>query len=405
MRITTIILIAIIIGVGFAALQILGALAPEPPNPQNREPVIAVSVIDANTAFYRPYVSVIGTIEAKDSVVLTSPLQTEVIEVLVQEGSQVTKGTPLVKLDTRETRYQLEARMASLDDVVAQIESLKLDVASEQHRLSEIRKLGTLAGDELNRNKQLFERGVVAEAAVDQASVAMSARELEVIGQLQKINSLDLMSKRLQASSRMARAEIKQLRLVLERATISAPFDGIITTIHASAGGRATRESPLIELYDPSTIRLRAAIPNTYASKEYLASLEGRIRTSAGQTSLNLNNISPEAKPGRGTVDALFSLAEGDWLLGATVEFDLLLPSINSAIAVPFDALYASSRIYIVDAEQRAQPVECTSYGQTLVAEVSQALLRCPDLSNGDKVIVNRIPNLISGTKLQILPS
>lgn len=211
------------------------------------------------------------------------------------------------------------------------------------------------------------------------------------------------MAKRLEASARMARAEINQLRLVLERAAITAPFDGIVTTLHPSAGNRVARGTLLVEMYAPDTIRLRAAIPNAYATTEYSDNLKGQVNVTGREETLSLISISPESKPGRGTVDALFQLPEGEWLLGAAIEFDLILPSTDQAVALPFDALYAGSRIYIVDQDLRAQAISCESSGLTLVGGVSQALLRCPGLNSGDKVVINRIPNLVSGTKLKIV--
>lgn len=402
MRISTIVLTLIILGVGFVTLQVMKNLADKPPVTEKKEPVIVVAVQQVTIAAHRPLVSVIGTIEAKDEASLTSPLETEVRHVIVEEGDIVSKNDSLVTLDVRESNFQLEAQLATLDDIAAQSEARQRDMVTEQNRLRQLRELARLAHEELKRNRQLFARGLVAEAAIDQAEAAMASRQLEIIGQNQRLDALDLSARRLAASARAARAQAGQLRLTLERAEIRAPFAGVVKVVHTSAGTRVSRGAPLVELYDPGTLRLRAAIPNEYAIGA-VGALEGRIPTATGKQPAPLLSIAPAAKAGRGTVDALFGLpAAGDWLLGTAVEFDLLLPEITASVAVPFDALYSGNRVYVVDAESRAVAVTCVSVGQTQVTGTRLVLLRCPDLEEGAQVVVNRIPNLISGTKLRV---
>ena len=120
---------------------------------------------------------------------------------------------------------------------------------------------------------------------------------------------------------------------------------------------------------------------------------------------LALDAVAPAAKAGRGSVDALFALPAGSWLLGLALEFDLLLPRTANTVAVPFDALYAGSRIYVVSAEGRAQAMECANNGQTVIDGKALAILACPELSEGTAVVVTRIPNLVTGTKLKLADS
>ena len=402
MKLSTILLTILIVAGGFAANRYMSELATEPPEVKKVEPEVSVAVLSAEITSYRPRISLIGQIEAKDEAVITSPLETEVLQVNFEEGDFVSRGQPLLALDVRDTEFQLEAQIASIDDINAQIESLDRDLVTENRRLEEIRKLQELAKEELERNKQLLERGVVAQTAVDRSLTTFSSRELEVIGQLQKIDTQETSRKRLNASKRATEARIGQLRLVLERARLEAPFSGIVKVMNPSAGTRVNRGSVLTQLYDPQSLRLRAAIPNEYSNDAVNGILEAEFRVNNSVVVSQLSSVSPEVKSGRGGVDALFNLPNADWLLGASIEFDLLLPQENQTVAVPFDAIYSGSRVYVVGEENRAKAIECFNMGQTVIRGQSLALITCNDLNNGDQIVVNRIPNLVSGTKLKV---
>ncbi len=405
MRLSTILLTILVIGAGVLVIGAMRQFAAEPPAAEKREPEVTVAVQDVAIASHRPRISVIGMVEAKDEALLTSPLDTEVLEVFAEEGDAVESGTRLVALDTRETNFQLEAQLAGIDDINAQLEALQLDLGTERRRTGEIANLKSLAADELRRNLTLLERGVVAQAAVDQARAAVSARDLELLAQRQKIDALQTSRKRLQASLRGAEAQVGQLRLVLERARIEAPFSGIVKTMNPSQGTRVARGSPLVQLYDPETLRIRAAIPNEHSAAATGGRISGEIATAAGTVPAPMVSVSPEAKPGRGSVDALFELPGGRWLLGTAIEIDLVLPAESGTLAVPFDALYSGSRVYVVGDESRAVAVDCEGAGQTVIDGRTLALLRCPGLAGGERIVVNRVPNLVSGTKLKAGPA
>ena len=402
MRLSTIFLTVLVIGGGIFAGIAMKQFSADPPEAEQREPEITVAVEEAKITSHKPRISIIGMIEAKDEASLTSPLDTEVLGVFAEEGDAVTKDTRLISLDTRDTNFQLEAQLATIDDIMAQLDSLSRDLFTERRRTGELRKLRDLSVDELKRNRNLLERGVVAQAAVDQAVAALSSRDLELLGQRQKSDALQTSRKRLEASLRGAQAQVGQLRLLLERARIEAPFDGVVKTMQPSQGTQVARGSLLVQLYNPKTLRIRAAIPNEHSSAATSGLISGEVMTKSGISPASMVSVAPEAKPGRGSVDALFELPDGQWLLGTAIELDLVLPEEPGTVAVPFDALYSGSRVYVVGEESRAQAVDCDGSGQTVIDGRTLALLRCPDLKGGDQIVVNRIPNLVTGTKLKI---
>ena len=389
---------AIVAG-GFMLLQIMGLFAAEPPEVVNREPEFSVRVIEAQIGANSPYLSVIGTVEAQAAADLISPIESSVLELSYEEGERIQKDESVVVLDTRDLQLQIDAQQANIDDIKAQIESLKFDQQVEQERLGELRKLEQIAATELERTRKLRERGIVSTGAVDQAQAAASGRSLEILSQQQKINTLELSKQRLEAQLRGAQAQIGLQRLTFNRALLRAPWDGVVKEIMTTSGTDVQRGTALASIYDPASVRLRTAIPSSIAAAGQ--AISGNLTRGDAIFELELISVAPEAKQGRGSSNAFFSLPEGNWLLGTAIEFDLVLPAVANSVALPTDALYGGSRIYVIGTEQRAQAVSCSNLGFTRVESSQLTLLSCPGLKSGDLVVVNRIPNLVSGSKLR----
>ena len=390
-----------IVAAGIGGLSLMRGTAPETEKVELRnEPELVVETAVASLGAHRPRFRAVGMVEARAAADLYSPLETEVLALPWDEGEQVAKGESIIELDLRETRFQLEIKQAKLDGINVQIEAIARDRKTENLRLLEEVELQAIAQDEFERTVQLRERSVVSESAVQRMRTDLGQRELAILNQIQKMDALILAEKRLQVARRTAIAELGQIRLILERARLAAPFAGTITSVKTTAGARVQRGVLLAQIYDPSSLRLRAPIPSSVAGAG--SQIFGVLVDGTERRNIDLIAMAPMANKGTGSVDVLFALPEDDWLLGEALELELVMPPVEGTVALPFDSLYGASRIYLVGSDGRAKAIECSLHGQTSVASEIVALLRCPGLENGAKVVANRIPSMISGAKLRL---
>src|SRR5207302_4411539 len=93
----------------------------------------------------------------------------------VEKGDQVKEGQILVRLEDDEFRAQYAQARGAADSAHAQVEQLEHgsrpeEIQLAEHNLSEAR--ATAANDKINldRTKNLFEQGVVAKQAIDDAA-------------------------------------------------------------------------------------------------------------------------------------------------------------------------------------------------------------------------------------------
>lgn len=376
---------------------------PAPQKSEVRENIFPVRAAVARPAKTRPSVLLAGEVEARDYAVLAAPVEAEVLAVPFREGDSFGKGERLARLDLREQRLQIQSRETAVETANLEIAALANNREADTRRLVELENLLGIARREYARNITLQAKNLATRAQIDDAEKAVNQRRQEAIALRNQVNNYALEERRLRQQLAAAKVALSQAKLLAERGELRAPFAGQIAKVHASAGGTLLRGAAVVEIFNPESARLRALVPN-----RYIAALRGDSDTRAllaadGKTlELPLTNITPRAESGQGSVEVYFALPPNGWVLGATFEFQLELPP-ETALELPFDAIYAESRIYRIDEDGRARGVECARLGVSRKDGGARALLRCPEMAKGTRIIATQLPELAEGAKVRVL--
>ncbi len=155
-------------------------------------------------------IKTIGTIRANEEVELRSEVAKKIKGIYFKEGTYVSKGKTLFRLDS--------------DDLVAKLRKQELE---EQ-----------LAVVKLEREKSLLEKGLTPQEDFDVAE-----------------NNLDKI-----------RADITMTRIEIEKTHIKAPFSGIIGLRNVSLGSFVNSNVPLATIQDVSKVKIDFSIPEKYIS-------------------------------------------------------------------------------------------------------------------------------------------
>ena len=142
-----------------------------------------------------------------------------VLQVYAEPGQAVKQGQVLAQIEPQTAREQ-----ATFTDAL--VRSLQNDLRLQQRNLE--------------RDKRLAEAGAVSTRVVEADSLAVS-----------------------QAEASLAEANARQVvaRRSLDRATIRAPFAGIVSEQTASVGDVVKDGTELFTIVDPSSLRLEAQVP------------------------------------------------------------------------------------------------------------------------------------------------
>lgn len=262
-----------------------------PPMPVEAASARADTVIDAIVAT--------GEIEALQSIELRPDIEGRLVEILVREGSAVSKGTPLFKIDDAELRAQ-----------VAQVEAER-----------------DLARQSLVRTRDLLKQKASSQSELERAEATMRSNE----------------------------AQLELLRVRLARTLVRAPFSGVMGQRFVSLGDYVTTSTRLAALQTLSPQRATFRVPERYAEQVkpgqavtfQVAALPGRQFTG------KVDFVDPIVQlPGRTImVKALVPNPRRELQAGMFIEARLATAVRPDAVVIPEDAilpLQGSNFVWVV---------------------------------------------------------
>ena len=262
---------------------------------------------------------------------------------------------------------------------------------------------------EVKRAEKLAKRKVGSEAQIDQMRQEEERQALAVDQRRFSIN--EHKSRLAQYEARLARAQSLLLRaeLDLERTRIEAPFAGRVSRVSVSPGDRVRVGDEIVTVYNTSEIEIRAQIPTRQVPlvRDALTdgeALDARALVDGRPLRARLDRFTAEVERGGGGADAYFRVVEGgkDLPLGRTVELTVDLPAVPVSVALPYEAVYGTDRIYRLE-NDRMRAVRVERVGEQRGVDGStRVLVRNPELQPGDRIVVTQLPNAMDGLRVQI---
>ncbi len=231
----------------------------------------------------------IGVLQAKSSIVLSSPFEGRVIR-LVPEGARVASGDPVIWFETREYEDQLDEQLAQLAlderDLQSTYDALELEKLKNQYTMESERTRVEIARRDFEDSRQKFEseqvlftRNISPQTQLEAARLRLLQSELSLRNA--QIN-LAKVEENLVSNIRIMEREIDKARLRMEEtqrrvteaqdriesAIVRAPSPGEVSYMRRWTGGtlgkvaegdQVSRRTSLVEL--PDTSVMLAVVP------------------------------------------------------------------------------------------------------------------------------------------------
>lgn len=186
-------------------------------------------------------------------------------------GTTVAQGDVLVRLDESdevEAVAGAEARLAKAEAELANLRSGKrpVEISVIEAQLSEARANFALAEEEYQRQLVLREKGVVSQAAVDNAKARRDAAEASVqaIEHELEVAELPARPEVIAAAERNVAAEqaaLAQARIALERRTLTAPETALVEETFFEPGEYAAAGAAIVSLLPDANRKIRFFVP------------------------------------------------------------------------------------------------------------------------------------------------
>jgi membrane fusion protein (multidrug efflux system) len=264
-----------------------GAPAEEQAGPPQGMPPTAVEAAPVKIGAIVRTIRAVGSLRSEESVMIASEIAGRVKEILVEEGQRVPKDAPLVLLDS--SIYEAELAKAQA--------SLALNRAN------------------MERARALRERGTGTELAVDEANAALRADQ----------------------------AAISLAQAWLDKATLFAPFDGVLGLRSVSVGEYVEPGEVIFNLEATDRLKADFRIPEV-SMQQLKIGQQIELMTDAmpgRRFPGTVYAIDPKIDPdGRSLVlRALVPNEDGALRPGLFVRVDLIVGTRDNAIIIPEQAL------------------------------------------------------------------
>ncbi len=334
------------LGCALAATLLIAGCGKKHPAPPAAHPlpVVSVRVQTVENLKRTATEEVVATVRPKLSASIASKVSGTIQRMFVAPGQSVKTGEPLAQLDAREIQ-------ARLDQAQAVREQAKKDV---------------------DRFTILLKQNALTQQEFDTA----------------------------QSRFRVADAGVAEAQTMLGYTRIVAPFDGVVTVKRADVGDLATPGKPLLDLEDPTTLRLEADVPETLVDK---IKLDQALRVSIPNVSANLQGtvreVAPIADPVSRTFRVKLDLPPTPGLRSGLFGRVAVPVTEVEAIRVPASAVVVRGQMEIafVVVERRAQ-LRLVKTGKRLGPEVEIVA----GLTAGEPLVVDGAPQLQDGQPVEV---
>lgn len=188
----------------------------------------------------------VGTIEAKEIVLLAPKTTSKLLEVYADEGDIVHAAQVLAKMDISELKNNKEESAAAIEKSRAQL-------SSSQALIEDLGVKKKLADTTLDRYTTLLKGGFVTQAEFDAVSASARSAEAQLKSAQDNLKIWMYEIEKTKASLAAQNAKIDDLIL-------RSPFEGLVVSRNAEPGSTVSSGSAVFQIANPKTLWVKIYI-------------------------------------------------------------------------------------------------------------------------------------------------
>lgn len=394
----------------YTALQ--ARMADTPSARPSRERVYAVNVTTVTAGPVTPRIETFGEIRARATLDIRAQTGGRITWLAegMEDGATVTAGALLARVDPTDAEAALEVARSELAEAEAELRDAERALELAGDELDAAREQADLRTGALDRQRDLAERGVGTEAAIETAALAEAAAKAQVLSRRQALAQAE--TRRDLARTRLDRQRIavRNAERDLSDTAIRSAIDGVLSDVSVLRGGLVTQNEQIARVIDPADLevvfRLSTAqygrvidADGTLLPRPVTVSLDvdGLDLTATGL----LARVDPAVGEGR-TGRRVFARLENPagFRPGDFVTVTVREPRLDGVAELPATSLGGDGAVLALDAEDRLEVVPV----ELLRRQGDSVLIRAPGLE-GRRVVSARTPLLGGGVKVRVLTS
>lgn len=331
---------------------------PEAPVHKDIRPVRSIVVGASNGSVGATYS---GEVLARYESRLGFQISGRIASRLVEVGSQVKRGQPLMQLAAEQETLHVVSASADVDTAQSRVTQSRIDLA---------------------RTERLFSQGFVSQAKLDDQRLALTQTEMQL-------------------KSALAQQQIRQIQRGY--GTLVADRDGVVTAIAAEAGQVVSAGQQVVTVAADGEREVLVSIPESRVDELRQAkSLQISFWAQPGKT---FHGSVRELAPGVDSVTRTYAAritilgADGTLRLGMTASVHAADIEGSTAIRLPLTAIYnkdGQALVWVVDEKTSKVATRAVKLG----AAHNDSVLVAQGLSGGEQVVTAGVNMLHQGQKV-----
>lgn len=369
-----------------------------------------IRTAEVTRGMYEDYIPLRASVEPERTVYLDAIEGGRVEAILVEEGTHVEEGQPLIELSNTSLQLDVIAREAEVSEQLNNLRNTQL--AIEQNRLKlksdlididyEITRLTRLVDryEELQGSKFISENEY--EDAVDELQYNRNRREVTRESQAQDEIVRKAQIEQLEGSVAQLEKNLLLARSNLDNLLIRAPRSGHLTSLNAELGESKSRGERLGQVDDIDRFKATAFVNEFYLNR-LLIGQKAQLEVNGREYELEVAKIYPEVQASQFEVDLKFiGDAPPDIRRGQTLQLRLVLGDIAEQAVLltngPFFNDTGGAWVFVLDPDGKVatrRPVQLGRRNPNTI-EVESGLIP------GDVVVISSYANFIDVDRLFI---
>ena len=179
-----------------------------------------------------------GKVFPEKEVKISSDVSGEIVELYVEEGDSIVAGQLLAKIDPEAYESAVERGEATLNNSKSSLAMQESSVQSSLAQVEQIEAQLTNAKKIHERNEELVKEGIISPADFEASEANVLQLEANLRSAKANYGSSQKAAEAAEYSVKSAEAGLKELKTSLNRTTISAPTDGVISKLAVEQGER-----------------------------------------------------------------------------------------------------------------------------------------------------------------------
>jgi HlyD family secretion protein len=310
-----------------------------------------LSIAAVQEAPFQEFIPINGTIRSKNAVQVTAVEGGQVKEIYLRGGEVVEKGDVILKLTNPGLELNYMNLQTNLLEQADQLRNTKITLETSELQLKD--RLVTIQfqvadlGQQYRRSQQLYADSVVSEQeylSLKNNYEQFLKREELMLERIRKDSVLRILQlDQVNTSMELVERNLDAIQRSLANLTVTAPIDGLLSTVEAELGQQITQGQRISQVDDTTSFMVRAQIDEHYINR-INTGLKGQFTFDGETRGLVITKVYPNATNGSFEVDMDFiDDSPSRVKRGQNLQVRLALSDETMATLIPRGGFYQSN--------------------------------------------------------------